>query len=114
MNDLRSASLHRILVKKNSASVSRNRRTIVNSEDRVFSEAEIEQQSTSMTIFRDVCDAKLPPNARAEGFEIASFEVDVARDACGIDQSGQCLDQLSLTVTFHPGDTNDLTATNFE
>ena len=66
LNDLSGASLHGVLVEKNPTHVRGDRRTIMNAEDRVLSQTEIEQEPASMTILRDVCDAELTPNARAE------------------------------------------------
>ncbi len=65
LNDLIGASLNRVVVKKNSAGESSDRRTIMHSEDRILCETEIEQQSASMPIFRNVSDAELAPHARA-------------------------------------------------
>src|ERR1051326_1257598 len=62
LNDLRGASLHRVLVNQNTG----NRRAIMHAEDRVFSETEVEQESASMTIFGNVCNAELTTHARAE------------------------------------------------
>jgi len=42
LNDLRGASLHGVLVEKDSTGVSSDGRTVVNSKDRVFRETEVE------------------------------------------------------------------------
>ena len=86
----------------------------MHAKNRVFSETEVEQQSASMTIFRDVCDAELAPHARSECFEIRAFEVDLPCDARWIDQSREGLDQLGLAIAFNSCDADDFSATNFE
>src|SRR5215216_4966175 len=59
LNDLGRTSLDGILVKENSAGQRGHRRTIVNAQNRVLREGEVEQQSTAMTILRNVRDTKL-------------------------------------------------------
>src|ERR1041384_7170059 len=60
-----------------------DRRAIMHAENRVLRKTEVEQQTTSMTIFGNVRDSELPPHARAERVEVLAFEVDLARDALG-------------------------------
>src|SRR5215207_9506426 len=64
LNDLHRPSLHGVLINKNSARVSCDRRAIMNPEDHVFSETEVEQQPASMAIFRDMADSELAAHPR--------------------------------------------------
>src|SRR4030095_5172465 len=62
-DDLSRARCDRVVVEKDS-SVRNNRRPVLNTQDRILSQGELEQQASPMTVLRNVSNSQLPSRTR--------------------------------------------------
>src|SRR5687768_459945 len=86
----------------------------MHSENRIFVEAEFEEQTAAMAVFRNVRNTQLAPSARIRASERGTVERHLAADTCRLDEAGNRLDQLALSVAFDAGNADDLARTHIE
>ena len=86
----------------------------MDAENGVFVEPEVEQQSASMAVFRNMGDTALAPVSRINRRQAVAFEHNVARDVRGTHKAGKRFHQLRLTIAFNACDTDDFSGPHLE